>query len=159
MLRKIALFLAAISISFLIGKNLVQAKSKDQDVKDLLEMQATAWNKGDLQTFMTGYLNSDNISYTSGGKVVWGYQALKDRYEKRYGNKADTMGKLAFSDLKTTELGKDHALCIGHWHLVGKDKTFDGVFSLILRHTKTGWKVIHDHTSLSVDVDPDSNKK
>lgn len=116
-------------------------------------MQAQAWNKGDLEKFMTGYLHSNETSYTSGGKIVWGYDALKERYEKRYGKSTESMGKLSFSDLKILDLEKNHALCIGHWHLEGaENKTYDGVFSLVLRHAKDGWKVIHDHTSLNADT-------
>lgn len=150
--KQILLFASLFMLVFMFCKNSVSARTQNQEIKDLLAMQAEAWNKGDLDTFMTGYLRSDQTSYTSGGKVVWGYEALKERYEKRYGNSKESMGKLSFSDLKTVDLEKNHALCIGHWHLEGGEKkVFDGVFSLILRHDKSGWKVIHDHTSLIQD--------
>jgi beta-aspartyl-peptidase (threonine type) len=129
------------------------AHSKDNGtIKALLDMQANAWNKGDLKTFMTGYKRSKETSYTSGCKIISGYDALQAHYQKRYGNSSDTMGKLDFTILQTVDLGKNNALCVGRWHLVGKDKKeMGGVFSLVLSRSdeKSDWKVVHDHTSLN----------
>lgn len=133
------------------------AKCKQSDsIKALLDMQADAWNKGDLKTFMTGYKRSNEISYTSAGKIINGYDALLAHYEKRYGKNSDTMGKLDFTILQEIELGKNNALCVGRWHLIGaENREMEGVFSLVLTrpNEKSAWKVIHDHTSLS----PSSN--
>ncbi|MEZ4255426.1 MAG: hypothetical protein R3A78_06885 [Polyangiales bacterium] len=35
---------------------------------------------------------------------------------------------------------------LGHWRLDG-ESVRGGVFTLILRRTPAGWKIIHDHTS------------
>jgi beta-aspartyl-peptidase (threonine type) len=122
----------------------------DQGVKALLQRQVDAWNRGDLDAFMSGYLRSPDTSYTSAGTAVWGYDALRERYQKKYGASPETMGKLHFSDLKVFDLGKRNALCIGQWHLERSEKpAIDGIFSLVLVRTGDGWKIIHDHTSTS----------
>lgn len=119
------------------------------DVTSVLTRQMEAWNRGDLDDFMTGYLKSPDISYTSGGTVVWGYEALQRRYINVYGDNKKAMGRLRFSDLKISELGKANALCIGRWHLERTSQpVLDGVYSLVLTRTKDGWKIIHDHTSV-----------
>lgn len=120
-----------------------------EGVMAVLNMQRDAWNRGDLDAFMTGYLDSPDTSYISGGTEVWGYKALRDRYQTRYGASRDTMGKLDFSDLIISALGSDHALCVGHWHLERPSQpAADGVYSLVLMHEKDGWKIMHDHTSV-----------
>lgn len=118
-------------------------------VTEAMTASCDAWNRGDLDSFMKGYLDSPETSYISGSTEVWGYQALKDRYEKRYGSSHESMGKLSFSGIKVVDLGKSHALCLGHWHLErASDGPYGGVYSLVLIKTKKdGWKVIHDHTS------------
>jgi len=149
--KKLLLPLALATLVLLSPAYTARAKSTDS-IKALLDMQANAWNKGDLTTFMTGYKQSDEVSYTSGGKIISGYDALKEHYEKRYGKSSDTMGKLDFTILQEVELGKNNALCVGRWHLVGKDeKEMGGVFSLVLSrdNEECDWKVVHDHTSLS----------
>jgi ketosteroid isomerase-like protein len=127
-----------------------KAANATANVTALLQMQADAWNRGDLDTFVSGYLHSPEISYVSSDSEVWGYDALRDRYQRKYGDKHDTMGTLKFSDLKVQDLGRRNALCIGRWHLERSDKpTVDGIFSLVLVHTNSGWKIMHDHTSVS----------
>lgn len=154
--RKIILRITALSaILFLAleSSNMAMATEQSKSSKQIeavLSAQCDAWNKGSLDEFMKGYLQSDNTSYTSGGTEVWGYEALQERYQKKYGNSPETMGKVKFSDLKIIDLGSKNALVIGHWHLDKPDSTnLDGTFSLVLVLTKNGWKIMHDHTSLA----------
>jgi ketosteroid isomerase-like protein len=151
-------FRTSLAVLAIVGANtmLTVGVSADQSsdtaatrgVTEAMNASADAWNRGDLDGFMTGYLNSPKTSYISGCTEVWGYQALRDRYEKRFGSNHESMGKLTFSDLKIFDLGKSHALCIGHWHLERASASpSGGVYSLVLVKTKVGWKVIHDHTS------------
>ncbi len=122
--------------------------SAGEGVRKVLEMQSNAWNRGDLDEFLTGYLPSDETSYVSSGAEVRGIEALRDRYLKKYGDKRETMGKLSFSELKVQSLGRTNALCVGHWQLQRMDKpTVGGIFSLVLARTNSGWKIMHDHTS------------
>lgn len=146
----LAIFLYFVIVSSLSATSKTKDASPQDGVKDLLTMQSEAWNNGDLDKFLTGYVNSNEISYVSSESEVWGYEALRQRYVKKYGESRDTMGELSFSDLKVQSLGAENALCIGHWHLKreGKD-TLNGIFSLVLVKTKSGWKILHDHTSVT----------
>lgn len=155
-LKWCALLWCCLLSSFCIGVT-SPAKAADASSKEavtsLLQVQNDAWNKGDLDTFMTGYLNAPDLSYTSSGKEVWGYEALRDRYQTRYGKSKASMGKLSFSDIRVFDLGAANALAIGHWHLMregqgeGQSEKLDGTFSLVLVRTDKGWKILHDHTS------------
>lgn len=118
-------------------------------IPNVMRLQERAWNHGDIKTFMTGYLNSPETTYTSGGTIVRGYDALLGRYQARYGNDRKTMGTLRFEKLQITPLGKDYALCVGQWFLElgGKHGPMDGVFTLLWQRTGDGWKILHDHTS------------
>jgi ketosteroid isomerase-like protein len=116
----------------------------------VLTMQSNAWNRGALDAFLTGYLDSEDISFVSAGTEVRGLKALRERYEKKYGKSRETMGSLKFSDLEVQQLGGKHALCIGHWHVERKDQpALNGMFTLVLIRTSAGWRIIHDHTSLA----------
>src|ERR1043165_9427572 len=85
-------------------------------VTALLEQQAAAWNRGDIDAFMAAYAKTDDLRFVSGGKVTYGCQATRDGYKKRYPDKA-AMGTLTFSDLVITPLAPDAALAFGRWKL------------------------------------------
>jgi len=112
----------------------------------VLEKQVADWNAGDLAGFMSGYARSENTRFASGGTVSLGWQTVFDRYRQKYGGK-DSMGNLKFSDVDVQGLGNDTALAFGQWHLTRQGGDASGLFTLILRRTREGWRVFHDHTS------------
>jgi ketosteroid isomerase-like protein len=60
------------------------------------------------------------------------------------------MGTLAFSNVAVRMLGPDLALVTGEFHLertAAGGGSASGRYTLILRKTPAGWKIIHDHTS------------
>jgi beta-aspartyl-peptidase (threonine type) len=116
-------------------------------IQRVLDDQAKAWNKGDLPGFMKGYLESDDLSFFSGNNKTKGWKATLDRYQKRYQADGKEMGKLTFDELSIELLGNDHALVRGRFRLQMKNESPTGIFTLILRKTPAGWRIIHDHTS------------
>lgn len=115
-------------------------------IKALLAAQAAAWNRGDIDGFMAGYAQTDTLRFASGGNVTYGWRPTLERYKQRYPDRA-TMGTLAFSDLVVTELAPDAALVFGRWKLVREKDAPNGLFTLTLKKTAAGWRVIQDHTS------------
>jgi ketosteroid isomerase-like protein len=142
---------------------LTRAQRAERDPKmaipKVMKKQEIAWNRGDIQGFMEGYMESPSISFTSGGVLVHGWQTLLERYQKRYGDSRKSMGTLRFEHLQITPLGRNYALCVGQWflqpYLPGDAMTspslkrgpLDGVFSLVWARTPEGWRIIHDHSS------------
>ncbi|MHB2015573.1 MAG: YybH family protein [Candidatus Xenobia bacterium] len=123
-----------------------------QEIPKAMADQAAAWNRGDIDGFMHWYLDSPQTTYTSGGHVVHGFAALRERYVKKYGDSRDTMGQLRFDHLQVTPLGRHHALVLGQWYLTRAGQPdLDGVFTLVWSQTPGGWRIISDHTSLRKD--------
>ena len=118
----------------------------EQEVRALLEQQVADWNAGNLDGFMQGYARSDSTRFASGGDVLLGWQTVFDRYRRKYGDK-ETMGKLKFSDLDIRVLGSDSAFAFGRWHLTRQTTNMSGLYTLIVRRTGDGWRIVHDHTS------------
>lgn len=135
---------------FLAWTPLAQAQNEEQDrkaIQAVLDDQAAAWNKGDLIGFMKGYLESDKLSFFSGNTKTAGWKATLERYQKKYLGEGKEMGKLAFEELSIEMLGANHALVRGRFRLKLKDSAPTGIFTLILKRTSAGWRIIHDHTS------------
>ena len=116
-------------------------------IQGILDAQVAAWNKGDLEGYMSGYWKSPDMSFYSGKTKTRGWQDTFERYRKRYQGEGKEMGKLDFREVEIDLLGPDHALVRGRWHLTLKGETAGGLFTLIVRKMPQGWRIIHDHTS------------
>lgn len=122
------------------------------DVGSVLQKQLDAWNRQDLNGFMTAYWNSEDLNFFANGTVTTGWQATFDRYRKRYQSDGHEMGKLIFSNLNIEALSPDAAFVRGEFHLTLSDgKTPHGIFTLVFRKFPDGWKIVHDHTSTTPD--------
>ncbi len=117
-------------------------------IEHVLRTQQAAWNRGDLEAFMTGYWKSENLTFFSGVNERAGWQATMDRYQATYKSPGHEMGQLEFSGLRIEMLGADAAFERGAWKLTMSDgKTPHGLFTLVFRRFPDGWKIVHDHTS------------
>ena len=118
----------------------------DAQIRNLLDAQSAAWNRGDIDAFMQGYWNSEQLRFASGDSVTYGWAAANQRYHDHYPDRS-AMGQLAFSDLEVEMIGTDAALVFGRWALQREHDRPHGLFSLLLRRTAEGWKITRDHTS------------
>lgn len=118
----------------------------DAAIRRILKAQQQAWNSGDIDEFMNFYWKSDDLTFSSGGKVTRGWQATLNGYKQRYSTRQH-MGVLDFSNLEITMLGRASALVLGEWKLTRDTGDIGGKFSLVLREIDGQWLIIHDHTS------------
>jgi beta-aspartyl-peptidase (threonine type) len=59
------------------------------------------------------------------------------------------MGQLTVSELETDVLGPESAFVRARWQVVfSKEKTLDGLFTLVMNKTPDGWRIVHDHVSV-----------
>jgi beta-aspartyl-peptidase (threonine type) len=138
-----------------VGWKALAAKEADVDsaagakkaIQQVLDSQAAAWNKGDLEGFMKGYWKSPDLTFFSGKDRTRGWQATIERYRKKYQGDGRQMGKLTFSELEIEMLGPAGAWVRGRWQLVRGKETLGGLFTLIFKKLPAGWRIVHDHTS------------
>jgi hypothetical protein len=102
----------------LSGSQVTTAGSSDADTKkaieSVLDQQAAAWNRGDINGFMSGYWNSPDLIYVGNTKVTRGWQTLLDRYEELSKTSGGQIGTLELQETQITVLSKDSALVWGH---------------------------------------------
>lgn len=116
------------------------------DILAVMDTQTAAWNRGDVEEFMRGYWNSNELVFVSGDSVTRGWQTTLDRYKKNY-NSREKMGALKFSDVEIDVLSKNAAVVLGSWSLARAGDNPKGKFTLLFRKFKDGWRIVHDHTS------------
>jgi ketosteroid isomerase-like protein len=146
------LLVAAVAVLLAITVSQLAAQKADGRTEDrakitaVLTAQQAAWNRGDVDSFLVGYWESPELTFSGSTGVARGFEGVRTRYQKNYPDKA-AMGELAFSDLEFHFLGPDAALVLGKWHLKRERGDVGGVFSLVWQRLPQGWKIIHDHTS------------
>jgi uncharacterized protein (TIGR02246 family) len=119
------------------------------EVRAVIENSEEAWNRGDLSAFASAYEDSPDTTFIGREVTRGGTQAILERYRRTYPTR-DAMGKLAFSEIEIRTLAPDMALAIGKYELkrtVAAGGDVSGRFTLILRKSAAGWKIIYDHSS------------
>ena len=123
------------------------AESSDESqIRMLLQAQADAWNRGDIDAFMEGYWKSDETAFIGANGITRGWLAVLDRYKKTYPDRK-AMGRLTFSGLEVHVLCPDAALVIGQFRLERESDKPAGIFTLDFRKFPEGWRIIVDHTT------------
>ena len=128
------------------GGDVVPAATQ-QHLTNLMNESALAWNRGDLDAFLSTY-KDDNQTAFMAPQITYGLSNIKSRYERSYFKDGKPKAQLSFGDLKFRKLGPAHILMTGRWYLqepVGT-KT-EGYYTLVWENTDRGWKMIHDHSS------------
>jgi len=138
-----SLFIMAVAFTSISA----QTDKSSLSIRKVMDDQAAAWNRGDIDAFMSiGYWKSEKLTFVSGDKVTHGWQQTLDNYKKGYDSR-EKMGVLTFSDLEITLLSKDAAVVLGNWSLAREKDNPHGKFTLTFRKFKEGWRIILDHTS------------
>ena len=123
-------------------------KRDEVEIRRLIARQARDWNAGDLDGFMSIYWKNDGLTFSSGGNVTRGWKATIERYKKRYPDKK-TMGHVEFTGLEFLRLGDEAIQVLGVWKLAREVEPTGGRFTLIFRKQDQGWRIVHDHTSVT----------
>ncbi len=119
--------------------------AQDKSIIKVLQSQEKEWNAGNLEGFMEGYWKNDSLVFIGRKGPKYGWENLLNQYKKSYPNE-NKMGRLEFSDLKIIPLGRKYAQVIGKWKLYRKVDEPNGIFTLVFKKFKKGWKIISDHT-------------
>lgn len=118
----------------------------EKKIISILYNQTKAWNEGDFDRFMIGYLESDSLMYIGKNGITYGYESTRSNYKKNYAG-PDRMGTLHFDILHMKKLGRRHYLVVGKWSLKRNVGDVGGYFTLTFEKTNGRWVVIADHSS------------
>jgi ketosteroid isomerase-like protein len=141
----------ALSIACMTCAAFVQAQNTPsaQAIRGVLDKQVVDWNRGDLESFATGYKNSPDILFM-GAKISRGYAQMLETYRKGYSTK-EKMGTLNFANLEVQPLDEHFATVTGNFHLERTQAgggNADGYFLLVVEKTPGGWKIVRDSTTV-----------
>jgi ketosteroid isomerase-like protein len=122
------------------------AQKDVQAIKDVLEQQRQAWNRGSVEEYMQGYWNNDSLLFIGKSGPTYGYQQTLERYKKSYSDTAK-MGQLRFEVLQIKKLSGEYYFVLGKWFLKRTVGDLNGSFTLIFRKIHSKWYIVADHSS------------
>lgn len=146
LIKKIFFFISIFVISY---TNYSQDKISLNDslsIINVMNLQEIAWNNGDIDSFMKGYIQSDDLVFSGKNGPVYGWYNTKKRYYSSYPN-TKIMGKLKFSVKKIKLISENSAYLIGEYYLKRAIDDSYGHFTLIWKKINNNWLIISDHTS------------
>ena len=136
-----------IFVSFVLFALQASAQSKDETaIRQLLEEQTNAWNRGDVEGFMNGYWQNDSLMFIGKSGITYGWNNTLNNYKKGYPDTA-AMGKLVFTLISIKNLSPEYFHVVGKWHLQRTIGNVEGHFTLLFKKIKDRWLIIADHSS------------
>lgn len=124
---------------------LVDPAMAREGIQAMLDHGAAAWNRGDLDAFVSDYV-PDATFVTSRG-LVRGVAAIRERYAPRFAP-GGVRDSLSFRDLEVDLLGPEAGNAIAFYVLMrGDSVTSTGPTSLVVRRVEGRWRIVHDHSS------------
>jgi ketosteroid isomerase-like protein len=132
---------------FFLVPFLVAGQTKDEKkIRQLLNNQTEAWNRGDIKGFMDGYWESDSLMFIGKTGVTYGWTNTLNNYIKGYPDTA-AMGQLHFDLISIQRLSGKYYHVVGKWRLKRTIGDVGGHYNLLLRKIKGEWVIIADHSS------------
>ena len=136
------LFISSLNI---LSQNKISVKDSLSIMK-VMSFQQDAWNQGDIDSFMEGYLKSDELVFSGKSGPVYGWENTKNRYYSSYPN-TKVMGKLNFTIKKIRSVSLNTAYLIGEYYLKRSGEDSWGHFTLLWKKIDSNWLIVSDHTS------------
>tara|TARA_X000000368_G_C22972044_1_gene685893 strand:+ start:106 stop:537 length:432 start_codon:yes stop_codon:yes gene_type:complete len=115
-------------------------------IKKRLTLQQKCWNNGDIDRFMQGYWNSEELIFTSLiHEPVYGWKNTLERYKNSYPTKS-SMGELRFEILDLQLISEITATLKGKWEIIREKDNPNGLFWLDLQKFDRNWLITKDST-------------
>lgn len=128
-----------------IAQHSTGSRAAETAIVTAMKNSESDWNKGDLNNFMKMYIDASTMMMPTGPA---GLSAIRDLYQQHYFNGKMPKQNLHYDELKVTMLGDKYALLTGKFTLSGNNlPERSGRYSLVMIHTHSGWKILHDHSS------------
>jgi ketosteroid isomerase-like protein len=115
-------------------------------IMNVMSLQQDAWNNGDIDSFMQGYLKSEELVFSGKSGPIYGWENTRKRYYSSYPN-TQIMGKLNFTVKKIKSISLNSAYLIGEYYLKRSTEDSYGHFTLLWKKVDDNWLIVSDHTS------------
>jgi hypothetical protein len=117
------------------------------EVTTMFARSAAAWNRGDLDAFMTDYLPGDRTTYVTSRGIIHGPSAIRERYAPRFAP-GGVHDSLSFEGIEVDSLAPGVLNVIAYYVLARGDSIVArGPTSLVMVRDSGRLRIVHDHSS------------
>jgi len=120
-------------------------EKEGSEITKILMQQKDDWNAFDIDKFMEGYWQSEELTFIGSRGITKGWQQTLDNYKKSYPD-PEAMGKLDFEVIQLDVLDEENAVMIGRFTLFREKDTPTGLFTLRWKKFEGKWKIVSDQT-------------
>ncbi len=127
---------------------LFTATRQQLDVVKIILAQSDAWNKGDLDSYLSHYKDAPDTQAVL-ANLVRGVDNIRAAYKQNFPSK-EAMGTIEDTDVQVRALGDNFALATGRYHLTRTKKAggpAEGTFSELFEKTSAGWQIIFSEST------------
>lgn len=118
----------------------------ERSIETMLHRSADAWNRGDLDGFISAYAEGASTSFMTTDGPVFGRATIRDLYAPQFQPGA-TRDSLRLEDLNVRPLPPLIGIVTGRYVLERHGTVTDsGWFSVVVRRAGDGWRIVHDHS-------------
>lgn len=126
------------------AQTFAQKQDKDKEaILKVLNEQKEAWNRNDLEGFMSGYWQSEELKFFGASGVTSGWDKTLANYKKNYPGPEHT-GNLEFKIHEVFKINADACYVMGEFFLIRPVGNANGVFMIIYKKIDGKWKIIAD---------------
>lgn len=155
--RNLASFALALSLLAVLAIPMVAqqpnplftATRQQLDVVKVILAQQDAWNKGDLDAYLSHYKNAPDTQAIL-ATLVRGFENIHSAYRLNFPNR-ESMGSIEDSEVEVRALGDNYALATGKYHLTRPRKSggdVEGTFTEVFEKTPAaGWQIIFSQST------------
>jgi uncharacterized protein (TIGR02246 family) len=117
------------------------------EVKQALDGQVAAWNRGDLEAAMDFYWESPEMLWISRDGTEQGWQQVLEMFQKDFTDRSK-MGVYTYEPLHIEQVGPEAVYYVYRWQidLQGK-KLMGGVSSQLWKRIDGRWVIASEHAS------------
>ncbi len=145
--------LAAFALCMATAPVHAETPAPEAEIRSLIADMEAAWNRGDFQGYMRGFLNP-GVVFVSRGQFQRDWQGTLDHYVRDYGGSPEKRGTLHFYDIKVEMLSDDAAQLISRYHLDRAQSPQYGINTRLMRKVGGRWVIALNHVSSSETPDP-----
>jgi ketosteroid isomerase-like protein len=117
-----------------------------REVTAMLATSARAWNRGDLDAFMSDYYPGERTSYVTSRGLIHNPARIRERYAPRFAP-GGVHDSLSFENVEVDPLAPDVVHVIAWYVLSRGDSTVArGPTSLVMLRHDGRLRIVHDHS-------------